>query len=232
MRTIITVVLCLVILCACNKTFKICEFEATDEALKIYNDVLTELIEHHFYNRYLGEEEEKLAEKYVYGHNNPDTASFRRGIIGLQNKVFNDTSRFSTICLRNELIYGPWTYYLSNDPSKKSDTTKLSLELKTLLTDFSKNWKEVADTLSSPQKLYSSSEFHLCTSKLVPFNNFKECDIGVVSFSKIFLDNSNRKGLLYYEFNCPGNCGMGEILVIERVDNRWSIQRRIELWIS
>jgi hypothetical protein len=86
--------------------------------------------------------------------------------------------------------------------------------------------------LSSPQTKYLPGDFHLCTAKLVPYDNFKECDIGVVGFSKVLLNESNSKGMLYYEFSCWGNCGRGELIVIEKSKGRWRITGSSLLWIS
>jgi hypothetical protein len=212
---------------SCNKDFKRCDFKTTDTQLQVYNDVLTELIEHGFYDRYLGEEADRLAEKYDY--NSPDTIKYKREIIALQNKIFNDTSAFHTLCLRNSLIHGPWS---RADMLERKDTTQQWTEIRNFLLRFSPQWRLFADTLSSPQTKYLSGDFHLCTSKLVPYDNFKECDIGVVGFSKILLNESNSKGLLYYEFSCWGNCGRGELIVIEKSHGRWRITGSSLLWIS
>ena len=83
-----------------------------------------------------------------------------------------------------------------------------------------------------PQTKYSGESFKLCTSKVISCEHFYESDIGVVSFSKSFMNDDNTRGILYYEFTCGGKCGMGEIIVVELVSNRWVIKKVNQLWIS
>jgi hypothetical protein len=87
--------------------YKICEFETEDADLKLYHNILTELIEQHFYNGYLAQVSSELESKYP----NPsidfaDTAEFQKDLILLQNKLFNDTAKFETICYRPALKHG------------------------------------------------------------------------------------------------------------------------------
>ena len=87
------------ILSCSTPEYKVCEFEMDDKELKLYHDILTELIEHRFYNRYLGNVSGELEEKYP----GPtiefaDTSEFDKDLILLQNKIFRDSSQFETIC--------------------------------------------------------------------------------------------------------------------------------------
>jgi len=231
-------ILILILLIACSKPqYKICEFETTDIELKLYHDILTELIEQHFHNGYLRQVAIEFADKYP----NPtldfaDTAEFNRDVILLQNKLFNDTSKFGTICYRPTLASGPWKYFFSNTSdfltSARADTTKHMRNVKELLTSFSSNWESVADTLAKPQTKYTSESFKLCTSKVVSCEHYYESSLGVISFSRVYMNNNKTKGLLYYEFMCGGKCGKGEIILVQYMNERWTINNIIQLWIS
>jgi hypothetical protein len=214
-----------------------CEFETQDLELKLYHNILTELIEQHFHNGYLRQVAGELADKYP----NPtldfaDTAEFCRDVILLQNKLFNDTSKFETIYYCPSLSMGPWKYIYSDTTDFytliKADTTKYMRELKTVLTSFSSNWESVADTLAKPQTKYTSESFKLCTSKVAACEHYSESNIGVISFSRVFMNSDQTKGLLYYEFMCGGKCGKGEIILVQYINERWTIKNVIQLWIS
>lgn len=228
----------LILLNACSTPdYKICEFETKDFELKLYHDILTELIEQHFHNGYLNQVSAELANKYP----NPtldfaDTAEFRKDLILLQNKLFNDTAKFETIHYCPSNMNGPWKYFYSDTLDfytvVKTDTTKYMRELKAFLTSFSPNLKSVADTLATPQTKYTSENFKLCTSKVASCEHYSEGDIGVISFSRVFMNSDKTKALLYYEFICGGKCGKGEIILIQYINERWTIKNVLQLWIS
>lgn len=230
--------LILAILCACSSPeYKICGFETDDKELKLYHDVLSELVERHFYNRYLNQVITKeLKEKYPGSTIEfEDTTEFKNDLILLQNKLFNDTIKFETICY-GTLLAGPWKHGYSDSDDfvamAKNDTTQGVREIKEFLTVFSSNWESVADTLAKPQTKYTSENFKLCTSKVISCEKFLQSDIGAVSFSKVFMNEDNTKGLLYYDFMCGGKCGKGEIILVEFHDQHWTIKKTIQLWIS
>ena len=118
----------------------------------------------------------------------------------------------------------------------QSDTSQFVREIRDLITNFSNDGQSVIDSLNSMQMNLSPNEFQLCTSKILSvkeLNNLEgNCAIGIVSFSKVFLDNTKTKGLLYYNFRCGGLCGKGELLVIEKKNNRWTITKTIGTLIS
>jgi len=197
--------------------------------MKIYNNILNELVEHHFYNRYLGKDEEKISIEYT--SDNPDNAKIKREVIQLQNKLFNDTGRFCNIYL--DTLYRPyfnqWTYF-------QNDTGRYATEMKDLITAFSTDGQTVIDSLNSMQLSLKPSDFQLCTSRVLSIRDLEsqegKCAIGIVSFSKVFLDEAKTKGLLYCNFRCGGLCGKGELLVIEKINNRWTITETVGTWIS
>jgi hypothetical protein len=224
MKTIFQILILIFIFSCSTPEYKICEFETEDKELKLYNDILTELIEQRFYHGYLINISEELGSKYSPTLDYSDTVALKKNLILAQNQLFNDTAKFETICYSQELQFGPWTHY-SNDTTKE-------LILRDLIKDVSSNWKQVAGTLASVQDKYSPQDFHLCTSKIIPFRQWKDCGIGKVSFSKLVTNDTKTKGLLYFEFNCGGNCGFGEIILVEKSKGRWTIKNTNQLWIS
>lgn len=235
MRTTLSLITIFFISCS-TPEYKVCEFKTEDKELKLYHDILTELIEQHFHNGYLRQVSGELEKKYPAILDFSDTSAFKNDLILAQNKLFNDTSKLETICYGTTLQYGPWDYFESDSTDfstiAKTDTTKYLKEIKAFLTSVSLSWESVADTIAKPQTKYTAENFKLCTSKVIPCGHFNESDIGIVSFSKVFLNDNKTKGLLYYEFTCGGKCGMGEIIHVELVNQRWTIKNVKQLWIS
>ena len=204
--------LSLTILYSCSSPeYKICDFETDDKELKLYHDVLSELVERHFYNGYLNQVITKeLREKYPgWDIEFEDTTEFKNDLILLQNKLFNDTAKFETICYRTTLFAGPWKHGYSGSDDfvamAKNDTTQGVREIKEFLTVFSSNWESVADTLAKPQTKYTGENFKLCTSKVVSCEKFFQSDIGAVSFSKVFMNEDNTKGFYIMTLCVAGN---------------------------
>ncbi|HTF16766.1 MAG TPA: hypothetical protein VK658_01770 [Chryseolinea sp.] len=140
MKTVYYISILIVLYSCSTPKYEICEVETQDKELKLYHDVLTELIENHFYNGYLNQVITK--DKYP----NPtidfaDTAEFNNDLILLQNQLFNDTAKFETICYRPTLQDGPWNYFYSDSTDfitmAKTDSTQRLRDIKTFLTTFS-----------------------------------------------------------------------------------------------
>ncbi len=224
MQKTLYVLFLFIILNSCSNNYKVCECNSENEQANIYSSILNELVEHHFYNRYLGDDQKQIF--MLEASNIKDSAKVKRETIKLQNSIFQDTSKFCNIYL--DTVYNPyfkpWTYY-------QNDTNRFAREIKDLITNFSNDGQSVIDSLNSMQTNLSPNEFQLCTSKILSvkeLNNLDgNCAIGIVSFSKIFLDNAKTKGLIYYNFNCGVLCGKGELLMIEKINNRWTITETI-----
>lgn len=231
MRLQILIILTILTLYSCHYKYeyKICDFNTSDQQLKIYNGILNELIEHRFLNRFLGKDIEQL--EMEYASDNPDITKISRKTIQLQNQLFGDTARFCIIFLDTifKPYYPSWTYL-------QKDTGQFALKFKKLISSFSSNGQAVMDSLNSMQDRYLPDDFHLCTAKILSLREIKnqegECGIGVVSFSKLFLNQSKTKGLLYYSFYCGDLCGNGGLLVIEKIKDRWMITPGGYTWRS
>ena len=55
---------------------------------------------------------------------------------------------------------------------------------------------------------------------------------GVLVFSDIKFDVSKKNGTLEVGYHCGGNCGLGYIVTIKKVDDKWLISKVENTWIS
>jgi len=227
---ILMFILSCVTIAGCNKgeTYKICEYQTDDRQLKVYNDVLNDLIAHRFYNGYLAKAFEE--HPYDYGEGQDfDTARFNRDRVKYHNQIFNDTSYFQNIYLDTALRHSYWDDYF---PKTSSDSTPQVPELMELFDAFKDSPLLIIDTLTLAQSQYRPSDFHLCVARLKLYKRPYDFSIPRVSFSKIFFHPSKPQAMLYYEFICDTKCGFGEVLLAEEVNGHWIIKDRYELWIS
>lgn len=229
MKSILFLLLSTLTLSSCHYEYKQCEFNSSDGQLKIYNDILNELVEQNSANSYLGEKLEEIHDEYNL--NPADSIKIRNKIIKRQNELYDDPTQQCTVFL--DTVYRA---EFSLQLHLLHDTTKYTAEIITLITSFSSDGQIVIDSLNSIQKRFKPEDFHLCTSKVRSVRDINnpeiKCGIGIVSLSKVFLDTSKYKGLLIYNFYCGDMCGYGLLLEIEKVNNRWVIIKKIRTWIS
>ena len=214
---------------SCKQDYKRCEFQTNDSFLKVYNDILKEIITKRAYNIYLGEDEEKIFKRYAKDIG--DSNNIEIDVIKLHNKLFADSSRLCTIYLDTLLrpTFRPWSYL-------KQDTNIFSRTIVNLISEFPKDSQDNIDFLNSIQTKYSSTDFQVCIAKIKSVRELStdtpKCYIGKISFSKLILNQAKDKGLLCYEFRCGGLCGYGSLILIEKINNDWIITESITTWIS
>jgi hypothetical protein len=78
-----------------------------------------------------------------------------------------------------------------------SDPANLITGLGKHLGDSSMNYKEIHDSLISPQKGFVADCFQPSSYKV----KARDCSIGVISFSNIYFNRLRDRGLLYYGLN-------------------------------
>ena len=195
--------------------------------MSIYNDVLIELVEEHFYYRYLGKEGEEIMSKHYA--ESIDSLQEAKQIIYAHNKLFGNSTLFQSIYLRDEnvsdsAISNNFSYYNSG----------ISKSLDKMIVSISSNKKSILDSISLPQFKYKAKDFHACTFKIksVFDKSIKKInsEIGLISFSKIFINKN--EAILRCDFNCGGLCGKGYILKVKNIDNHWKIIEWYKIWIS
>lgn len=209
--------------------YKKCEVQTSDASLKVYNDILNEVLVKDTYLHYLGKEAEPIFTRST--NHEADSANIKDDVVALHNKLFGDTSRFCTLYLDSRMRpeFKPWV-------EEEKDTAKFNQEIVKMIRSVGIDGQRCVDSLNTVQTRYSASAFHTCIAKLKPIDKQKTdkplCDIGNIAFSKFVLNSTGDKGLLYYDFNCGELCGYGALLTIKKVQGNWVIDRSWMLWVS
>jgi hypothetical protein len=221
----------LLILFCCNREKKI----TIDDELRLYQDILSELVTRDFYNFYLGEEEVyTLRKKYIDNSYHPDTISYNGEIEKLRKGIELDTSKQRTICFRNKFTVGPW---IALGSEVFMDTMNMFQQLRDIIGTtqtelISDSLRMLSDSLRIPQEKYLASDFKSSVFKIGSFTEANRCEIGTIGFSRVFRNTMRDQAILYYEFHCGEKCGKGEILLVEKKNNKWIINKKRRMWIS
>lgn len=218
-KTLIVVGLLTNMSCA-NDTKAPSSITTTDKQLNVYSDILNELVEKHFYSLYLGTDFEKLEEQFDYDR---DQSGYISEVEKLRIAVESDTSRQRSICLGNEFSFVKLSQLSIEN---FNDSINNPGDPRNMFKHVSSDYKAIYHSLITPQQL-STEHFHPSSFKV----NNRQCEIGMISFSKVFFNTQGDKGLVYYEFVCDEKCGKGEILAIENKAALWTIQKNGRLWI-
>lgn len=204
------------------------EVKKMDERLKLYNDVLNELVENHFYDLFLGKENiTRLQKSYLLDISNPDTINYNRELRELKTLIKSDTARQLSICFLKDLVMLR-NYFQVFTESEILDGKSGSPGFRSDLEEFSPNPSQVLDSLKEIQHQNSYKDFNPQYFKIS--NNREDCKIGKVGFSKIYFNESHNRAILYYEFVCGEKCGKGEMLTVELDNGKYVIKKRSELW--
>lgn len=185
----------------------------------IYNNILTDLVENRMHGRYLGGKEEEIREEYYYDQEHVDTARIDVEFIKAHNEIFNKPSKFCTLYL--DTLTRPEFYY-------DSVRFEQDIEFKTLITKYTDNPRAAVDSLNGLQEKYSPESFGLCTAKIDRIENRKNdstCSFGRLRLSKIVLNDTKDKGLMFYDWHCGsmGLCGHSGIIEFIKVTTKWKI---------
>ena len=214
---------------SCKEEFKKSDFQQSDIEIALYNDVLIDLVENYYYNRYLGKEGEILTKEFY--SNMEDTLKLNKNKVKIHNSLFGDTLRFETIYLKDTIIGE--NYRRSNFSNYKfGESDFLSRILK------QSNIKKSAliGEINQTQLNFKAILFRANTFKIKSITelggNDSNSSIGIIIFSKIYFFNKNNEGVLSCDFNCGGLCGKGYIIHVKKINNRWKIIETDMTWIS
>jgi hypothetical protein len=168
------------------------------------------------HGRYLGGKEDELREKY---RDNSDTVGFNAEFIEAHNDTFGNPSKFCTIYL--DTLTRPKFYY-------DSVRFEQDVEFKNLITKYTNNPRAAVDSLNGLQEKYSPVDFGLCTAKIDKIENWKTdstCSFGRLRLSKVILNDTRDKGLVFYDWHCGsmGLCGHSGIIEFTKGTKRWEI---------
>ncbi len=207
--------------------------------ISFYNNVLQELVEDAFYQYYLNyfiDSASSLFDDYYY-KKILDSAEYSSRINILREQVLADSTKRCNLYLDTTNFWKPQFTDIASKISDSSNT-RFSVKLKSILTPFlgSDKGTSIIDSLNSVQKRYSYIDFKLKACKVKDLSSRKhfinECEIGVIRISKMTLDSSKTKALLYFEFYCGSKCGMGDLISLELIDGVWFINGNLQFWIS
>ena len=230
-----------------------CPCTHVDPEKRLYNQVLTELIEQHFYSSYLPDSA-NLQIRQVLQLQFPQSSDYKLGSVEFkryeivrknleathQNHLFNDSAQFKTFYLdtgsRREL------YHFALLPTAQTAQvsvvyTKIHARINSLFSQVVQDDSVAAITqLNLVQSAIAPVDFQLCTAKIVLRPSTSKRPLSwerlTIRFSKIVFNTARTKALLRYDMNCGGNCGFGEILLVEKTNGNWHIKQAEELWIS
>lgn len=212
-------ILLLAMVLSCNqrkKELKIKEqtTEIQVDSLKIYNNVLNDLLENYLYHSYLGRDAQYLLADYLVSKK-IDSITFTKKLNYLKNKIiFNDSLK--------------GTLYL--------DEIYSGYERDIKFLDFQEGFKEEEVLLQIRKNNYIpikafKTEFvklkKISNKKVDTLNTF---EVGELSLSKFLLNKDKSKGILYFAFICGGDCGEGSIILIKKTNNKWYVEKKQTLW--
>ncbi|WP_092738562.1 LPS-assembly lipoprotein LptE [Hymenobacter psychrophilus] len=238
MRLVLYLLLFICAGCTPAATFRLCPNLHTDPTKRLYNDIVTELIEQRFYNVYLPEKDQKVFQKHYLevDHlvaNVADAEWHEWQSAHFQNKLFGDTSHFQTL-------------YLNTSPANNSldlaelpdQFTALSPQsaIVALINRLATNRSQAAlDSLNRVQSRMRPSEFQLCTARLQPADTEQQRQaqgVGTLTLSRVVFSDDQEQAILSFSWHCGPRCGFGEVLLVEQVAGRWRIKQAIQTWIS
>ena len=80
---------------------------------------------------------------------------------------------------------------------------------------------------------YRLKEINQFREQYPRYKNFKGFRfVGDLMFSRIIFNNNKTEAVFYENYICGGECGSGDIVWIEKVNNKWKIKHKINLWES
>jgi hypothetical protein len=251
--------LLLLLLTMCSKpqpvSFKECPCRHTEPEKRLYNQVLTEVIEQRFYKSYLPDSANQQIQQALQLQF-PQSSDYKLGTVEFnsyeaarkqletvqQNRLFNNSSRFKTFYLDTDFRRALYPFALPSAPTAADEEIpevfiEEQARIRSLFSQVVRSDTSSAlNQLNTSQSNISPTDFQLCTAKIIarPINRKRpfNWDRTTVRFSRIVFDAKQTKALLRYDMNCGGNCGFGEILLVEKINGNWHIKQAEMLWIS
>ena len=237
MRSFLRGLLLLLALCsACEPSeYRPCPSTHTDPTKQLYQEVVTELIEHGLMRAYLPDEDRAIINFHFRdAEDRPlppaDSVWLRYHLVLFQHRLYRDSARFKTFYLSTSRD-GRYSHL---DVLPASFSTLLaypqSKQLAAWLTAFAPQQEQAAlEQLNTMQQMMPASDFELCTATLLPAPDIGE---GTLTLSNVVFNAAQDQALLTYGWVCGPLCGVGSLLWVEKVNGHWRIQQERETWIS
>ena len=108
------------------------------------------------------------------------------------------------------------------------------------LTQIPKNYKTINDSVwkfqlekfnNQKYKFKNSSELPT-ENELIEWQKKYPKFSGELGFSKIHFDDSRENGVFEATYYCGSKCGLGFLVYIKKINNKWEIQKVEQSWIS
>lgn len=234
MKTYIQFLAIILIAISCTKKYKQCEFVQSDKQMAIYNDVLIEIVEHHTSGRYLGKDIDLLNDRIF--NNQIDSTGYEQDLISLQNKLYGNTDKFHSIYIVDTFNEKVNKLFGLHNIQKFKMEKYINVDTDTTYNKISNNPQMLFDSINVIQYNLNPKQFHTCTFNVKSINDFDESDfnkeIGVLLFTKVFLNKSMDEGVFYYIFKCGNQCAKGSLCYVKKVGNHWKIVNNKILWVS
>jgi hypothetical protein len=235
---------CLILLSnACQPTeFRSCPNGQTNVTKHLYQDVVTEIIEHRLGHAYLPEQDRQVFWQHFQQADRQvptaeDSAWQHEQEVRLQNHLFQDTARFQTFYLNTS---ADRRTLLADLPAQFASLPSASPLAALLLTVAPTQPQAAVECLNSLQQEMQAEEFQLCTAKLQAAvsgkGNMRQVErgqgMGTLSLSKVVFNARKDQALVAFGWRCGPRCGYGEVLLVEKQKGRWRIKRAEPTWIS
>lgn len=225
----------------CQNEYKQCDKEQPTLEMAIYNDILTEFVEHHSQNRYLGQAGVTLQDSYATYV--IDSLEYLKKSLSLRHEIFGDSLKFKTVFIVDTIMSNSQSndfnngFVIHNNLVKKYFGVSNYVEsIGQFFKKISSNHKNIIDSLNTLQLNIKAKSFHACTYKVKSIKDFKLTDfnneIGVVSFSKIYLNEHKDEGIISCNYQCGNLCGKGYVFYIRKIKKQWKILDFRILWLS
>jgi hypothetical protein len=95
-------------------------------------------------------------------------------------------------------------------------------------------------TVQKPRKLASRFATHIPVTLLSReqiqqvYEQYDDETVNICTFhvSNVAYNEAKDKALFVSSFFCQGNCGQGNLIMLQRIDNRWQLIDSFQLWIN
>ena len=201
-----------------------------DEKLKLYGDVLDQVITEHFYDLCMPPNEVR------------DTARsdlFKGKITEVKFLRISDSlKRIRKNALPKCVVDYTNEFQIFSDVDELPDDIKATINERLKGKFFDDNFTNesistVTDSISKPAELRAADlavEYMEIRSWITRQDKPYGEGIGVIALSTVYFNSQADKAVLYYEFTCGPYCGSGDVVFLEKTVNMWAVIEYKRVW--
>lgn len=216
MKKVLTIILIVLLSCKqSRKETKVQEhsIETKVDSLRIYNNVLNDLVDNYLYNEYLGKKAQYLMVDVF--NKKIDSTTYLEKLNALKSKIIKNDS------LKGRLYFDDAFNGYERDIKflkfpKEFDKDEVSLQIS------KRNHLQIDSLKSKLVMLKKLSNKKVDTLKIF--------EVGELSLSKFILNKDKTRGMLYFSFVCGRKCGEGSLVLIKKEVGKWKVQDTYNLW--